>query len=102
MTHVYHYDETKQNYLGSSVAQIDPVERTAILPANATFQEPPRVGEHETAIFDGDAWNVHYEPPEPPTESSPKEEEKPTSRESGFLMRAKKILTKKGAHNRGK
>ena len=63
---VYNYNPTTGEFLNESEAYINPVATRReghpvyLLPAYATFQQPPEVGEHKIAIFDEmlDKWLV--------------------------------------------
>lgn len=55
---IYHYDDAGA-YTGQSEARESPLEpEVFLLPALATFDEPPAIGEREAAVFEGAAWTV--------------------------------------------
>ncbi len=61
---VYLFDEKNKNFIGSEQAYIDPLEtqikgeNVYLLPANATFQEPPAdVPAGQVAVFNG-SWEI--------------------------------------------
>lgn len=53
---IYHFDAGTKEYVESSQSRIDPLDRTPMIPANATDQEPPVPGDNQAAVFDGDNW----------------------------------------------
>ena len=55
---IYHYHRVTKEFLGSSVARIDPkeAEPTPLIPANATLDAPPEAGENQSAVFEDGAW----------------------------------------------
>ena len=56
---VYSYDSQTGEYLGETTAHESPRELGKyLIPANATETAPPKTGEHETAMWDGKAWQV--------------------------------------------
>lgn len=54
----YRYDKTTHEFLYTDVAFQEPVGETYPLPANCTFVEPPKTGEFEIAVFNGETWEV--------------------------------------------
>jgi hypothetical protein len=65
MTTVYNYDSETREFLSSNEANLDPLETELqgedvfLLPANATWDEPPTAGENEVAMFgEDDQWSV--------------------------------------------
>ena len=61
---VYLYDEYTKEYIGSKLADIDPLEtekagyNVYLLPYNATFFEAPARDEGQAVIFNGEQWQV--------------------------------------------
>lgn len=59
---VYKYNEQTKEYIGMEQAQIDPLETKKqqkniyLLPANATFIEPPEAQEGFARVWNGEAW----------------------------------------------
>jgi len=57
MKKVYNYDPQTFEFIGDSIAQLDPLESEKkgkeiyLLPANATFTKAPSVKENEVAVF---------------------------------------------------
>ena len=53
MTQVYHYDAQTGEYLGTEAALPDPLEAGRfLLPAQATFTQPPQTNAGRVAVFD--------------------------------------------------
>lgn len=59
---VYKYNEQTKEYIRTEQAQLDPLETKKqqkniyLLPANATFTEPPEVQEGYVNVWNGEAW----------------------------------------------
>lgn len=59
---VYRYDELTKEYIGYEEALLDPLEtdlkgeNVYLLPANATFIEPPEAQESFARVWNGEAW----------------------------------------------
>lgn len=59
---VYKYDEDTKEYISIETALLDPLEtklqekEVYLLPANATFKEPPEVHEGFAYVWNGEAW----------------------------------------------
>ena len=64
MTQVYNYNKNTGEYTGEMEARLDPMETEVqgediyLLPADATFIEPPVAGANEMQYFDGETWSV--------------------------------------------
>ena len=60
----YEFDKSTREYKGAKDCQIDPVgsEKAGkdvwLLPADCTFVEPAKAGEHEVAVFNGEKWEI--------------------------------------------
>lgn len=64
-------------FIGVDFAQESPLEPGVfLLPAGATFVEPPQVAEGKQSIWDGESWSVREIPlpPEPETPEPPQPE----------------------------
>lgn len=56
---IYHYHPATGEHIGTGTAMADPLEDGRwLIPAHATDTEPPKVGENEVAVFDGEAWTA--------------------------------------------
>ncbi len=61
---LYNYDKNTKEYLSTTLASADPMETkirgefVPLVPACATVIEPPKTGENEVAIFNGEAWEI--------------------------------------------
>jgi len=61
---IYDYDPDTGEYLGSRVAQLDPLvtkekgEAVFLVPANATIIAPPSFKKNQMAVFDGESWEI--------------------------------------------
>ena len=61
---IYHYRPGTKEFLQASEARIDPLETQNqgtdiyLIPAHATLIVPPRIGENEAAVFDGESWEI--------------------------------------------
>lgn len=55
---IYHYSEKTGEYLGESVAPLDPIEKKPLIPARATNEAPPATGENQAAVWIDDAWQI--------------------------------------------
>ena len=59
---IYKYDEKTKEYIGTEEALLDPLEtelkgeNVYLLPANATFTEPPEAQESFAHVWNGEAW----------------------------------------------
>ena len=59
---VYKYNEQTKEYISTEQAQLDPLESKKqskniyLLPANATFTEPPEAQESFARVWNGEAW----------------------------------------------
>jgi hypothetical protein len=64
MKYVYNYDRETREYLSASEARLDPAESKLqekdvfLLPAHATFIEPPQDVKHKTAVLKNDKWSM--------------------------------------------
>jgi hypothetical protein len=63
MKYVYNYDQVTKEFISAVEAQIDPAESKAgkkiyLLPAHATFIEPPIALENKIAVFKGEKWKM--------------------------------------------
>lgn len=69
---IFHFDPVTREYLGTSVADESPLEPGVFLvPAYATENKPPAVGEGQRAVFDGE-WRVEAIPqPAPVAQPEP-------------------------------
>ena len=54
----YKYREDTKEYIGTQVAQINPLEGGYLLPANCTFLKPPQVEEKQIQVFNGESWDI--------------------------------------------
>jgi len=56
---IYHFHPTTGEYLGNSLADLDPLQPGEyLIPHGATPEAPPTTGEHEAAVRQDDAWTV--------------------------------------------
>lgn len=61
---LYNYDKNTKEYLSTTIASADPMETkikgefVPLVPAYATLLKPPKTGENEVAIFNGEAWEI--------------------------------------------
>ena len=61
---VFNFHPVTKELLDTSNAELDPLESKAsgedvfMLPAHATFDEPPVIGEHQAAVWIDDHWSV--------------------------------------------
>lgn len=61
---VYIYDEETKEFLYSEEAHLDPLEtqikgeNVYLLPANATFEEPPYKEDGKAVVFEGSTWKL--------------------------------------------
>jgi hypothetical protein len=64
---IFHYHPDTGIYLGQGKADESPLEPGVwLIPAHATEQGPPQLGEGEQAVWTGDGWDVQPIPePEP-------------------------------------
>lgn len=53
----YKYDKDTKEYLGTQNAQIDPIDKGYLLPANATFIKPPASEPMKARVFIDEAWS---------------------------------------------
>jgi hypothetical protein len=76
MKNAYSFHPSTGVFLGVDFAQESPLEPGVfLLPAGATFVEPPQVSENQQAVWLGDSWEVQDTPPEPePTPETPEPE----------------------------
>jgi hypothetical protein len=64
---IYNYDKDTGEYIGESIARIDPKEtyirkkKTYAIPANATEKKPPKVGTNEVAVFESGVWKTEID-----------------------------------------
>ena len=58
MATLYNCNPKNGALLQSSVARIDPLDGTPMVPRNATLVEPPNVQANEIAVWDGKSWSV--------------------------------------------
>lgn len=91
---VYHYDQSGV-YAGSSDARTDPLETknqkqtVYLLPARATFLEPPIPTEGTRRVFANGKWEIQEIPKEEkPPEPEPETEEQKAERERNELIYA--------------
>jgi len=60
---IYNFDAGTKHFVSEGIADESPLEPGVfLLPANATFQEPPKTVSNEMAIWDGEKWNVELIP----------------------------------------
>lgn len=80
MKNAYSFHPETGAFIGIDFAQESPLEPGVfLLPAGATFVEPPQVSEGKQAVWKSDAWEVQDIPePEPPTLVGPEIPEPPT------------------------
>jgi hypothetical protein len=73
MKNAYSFHPETGVFIGIDLAQESPLEPGVfLLPARATFVEPPQVTEGKQAVWKGDAWEVQDIPvPEPIPEPEP-------------------------------
>ncbi|MDD3012629.1 MAG: tail fiber assembly protein [Candidatus Gastranaerophilales bacterium] len=56
---IYNYNSMTKEYIGESIADENPLEEGVfLLPANATFLQPPNIAENEVAVFENDLWII--------------------------------------------
>lgn len=61
---LYNFDPNTKEYLMTTIASADPMETKIkgefipLVPAYATLVEPPKTGEGEVAIFNGESWEI--------------------------------------------
>lgn len=55
---IHHYHNETGEYVGTTEAFLDPIEKTPLIPAYATNQAPPEIGVEQVAVFGGDSWTV--------------------------------------------
>lgn len=56
---IHHYHPITGEYIGTGEALPDPLEDSCFLiPAYATDVTPPKSGQNEIAVFDGESWSV--------------------------------------------
>lgn len=68
---IHHYHPETGAYVGSSVADRDPLEQGRwMIPANATTEAPPNAGAGQFAAWTGSAWELREVPP-PPDDPAP-------------------------------
>lgn len=53
----YKYDKDTKEYLGTQNAQIDPIDKGYLLPANATFIKPPASEPFKARVFIDEVWS---------------------------------------------
>jgi hypothetical protein len=53
---IYHYNPVTKEYIGQSVADLDPIDKQPLIPAFATDIAPPTQGANQVAQWDGAAW----------------------------------------------
>lgn len=58
MNKIYHYHPETREFLGSSDAQFDPIEKKPLIPAYATTSEPPAKNSNEAVIFIDGVWKI--------------------------------------------
>jgi Phage tail assembly chaperone protein len=70
MKNIYSYHPVSGVFVGTDFAQESPLEPGVfLLPAGATFVEPPQAPEGKQSVWNGDSWEVQDIPlPEPPLE----------------------------------
>ena len=62
---LYHYDPATGEHTGESQARLDPMaskragENRYLIPAHATTEPPPATAEHETAVWNDNAWETY-------------------------------------------
>lgn len=55
---VYHYDSVTGAFLGTSQADLSPLDNEWLIPAHATELVPPAAPTGQVAVFDGSAWGL--------------------------------------------
>lgn len=61
---LYNFDPNTKEYLMTTIASADPMETKIkgefipLVPAYATLVEPPKTGENEAAVFNGESWEI--------------------------------------------
>jgi len=55
---INHYSQTTGEYITTTVARLDPVEKEPMIPAYATEKALPSLGANEAAIFENGDWVV--------------------------------------------
>lgn len=58
-TILYHFHPESGEFIGTSIARLDPREQKPIVPAFATTTAPPSVAENEVAVFETVDWSVY-------------------------------------------
>lgn len=71
---IYHYNPTTGQYLGASEADICPITQEPLIPAFATTEAPPAVGENQYNAWENGAWTTKDEE-QPVAEPEPTPEE---------------------------
>ena len=75
MKNAYSFHPTTGVFIGVDFAQESPLELGVfLLPAGATFAEPPQVAEGKQAVWGGEAWSVQDIPLPPEPEPTPEPE----------------------------
>ena len=78
MKHAYSFHPETKVFIGVDFAQESPLEPGVfLLPAGATFVEPPQVAEGKQAIWGGESWSVQDIPVSPAPEPEPEPEPEP-------------------------
>lgn len=54
----YNFSNETNEYLSNGVAKLDPIDKLAMIPANATTIKPPSVGVNEIAVFENNSWVI--------------------------------------------
>lgn len=55
---IYHYDNTTGELIGSSEADLDPIEQKPLVPAYATSKKPPTIPVGKVAVFSANTWDL--------------------------------------------
>jgi hypothetical protein len=83
MKNAYSFHPETGVFIGVDFAQESPLEPGVfLLPAGATFVEPPQVAEGEQAVWGGESWSVQDIPVSPTPEPTPTPEPGPLTWDS--------------------
>lgn len=55
---LYHYHRDTGEFMGETVARLDPKEQKPLIPANSTIKKPPAAAENQIAVFSSGAWSL--------------------------------------------
>lgn len=101
---VYLYDEITKEFIMEEDAHIDPLEtkkkgeNVYLLPANATFKEPPQEKEGFKIVFNGNVWEyqeIKIEVEEIPEEKEPTNEDISQMRQGEYIRRTDPLSLRK-------